>query len=779
LCQLYFDAWAAHISVFPKKGRNPSEPVAYDYGDRRAVSMFNNKLSSIPNQNYRVDSHPSIDQLNDMIEKARGMSGIRHNYLWEIPKDFKKYTLSLHCKEKSYEETDIEWWLHEENLVGSKMLWFHKTKDIAVIYPHLLASIGQRHPLDEETEEQKQAKERDKPTSLGARLKRSTNSAELMSAPEVEPQEVTYAQEAGQQSTMRLMSGNLKSRPIGWLLQTAAQSELTGVLTVQGLAGTIVVQFGLGRPVHAVSANSVGTDAILELFAWPDGNANFVEGAQPETTSVQDNTDEILKQGSKTLESLGFLARHGMDANSVLSRPPIGLSEEQLEQRLKDGFDYGFKIQRSFYRALDGRLALREVGAQISLDSSRLFAIAVNFLKLGLILTPDGHSLREVAHSGNDAFANAQAAASQSAGLKPPPGFFGGGGGGGGFGTGEVPNPAAMNQPQKQTSEMGAPPMPPASVFGGGMADTASGAQAAPVMNWGGPAAAAAPAAPPAAESIAAPIAAPSSMPWGDPTPAAAPRPTTEVDVPPPPAMSWNTAPAANQSAPGIQSAASAQQSNGFAIGATADSYVAPAKPDAALSQEQERAFFEIGVPKDLMTLDPASVKAVSDSLCNKQTGALNSPAFQYCLEREFARAFRFSTEFSLLIFCMRLGGVAEDPNSPTAIMPMASLAIAMQTIGTIKRDVDMFGHVGDKAFGLILPGVGTNQSMALVDRIVAELPKLAPQLGGKWPILHFGIAGVPQDARDLPSLMKAAQLAMMEAADKNYTRIRSSEMGS
>jgi GGDEF domain-containing protein len=107
----------------------------------------------------------------------------------------------------------------------------------------------------------------------------------------------------------------------------------------------------------------------------------------------------------------------------------------------------------------------------------------------------------------------------------------------------------------------------------------------------------------------------------------------------------------------------------------------------------------------------------------------------------------------------------------------MDSIAFATQAISQIKRDVDVFGHVGDKAFGLILPGVGTKQSHALVDRIVADLPKLAPKLGGYWPILHFGIAGVPDDARDLSTLFRASQIAMIEAASKNYTRIRFADM--
>jgi len=728
--------------------------------------MFGHKLSSIPNQNYRVDSHPTIEQLGEMMDKARSLSGIRHNYLWELPKEFKKYTLSLHCKEAKNPDAEIDWWLHEENVVGTKMLWFHKTKDIAVIYPHILQAVGAKHPLEEETPEEKAKREREKekPTSLGERLKRSTSSAELIAAPTMEEEEAAAAAsvqpDAGHSSIMRLMSGNLKLRPIAWLLQTAAQSELTGELRVEGQGRTVIVQFGLGRPVHAATANKVGTEAVLELFAWSDGTSSFTEGKQPDTASVQDSTDEILKQGSKMLEALGYLNKHNMDENSVLSRPPIGLSEEQLEQRLKDGVDYGFKIQRAFYRALDGNLKLREVGEQISLDTSRLLGVAVNFLKLGLILTPDGRSLRQVASSAAvDAFAQQlqQAQSGAQPALKPPAGFFGGGGGGGeapqtpGFG-GPTPGfggPTPGTDGQQHTGEFGrsntgetaAPLQPPKFVFGQSSGDTTSGAFPQPSQESSG-------------RQTPLPFAQQSQSGRQPALPASQEQSGQQTPL---------------QTA--MQELSGRHESLKPAAAGGANSALAALAP-------QHRDFFEVGVPSSVLPYDEASVQAVQNALTNPQTGALIFPAFQLLLEREFARAFRFSSEFSLLIFCIRLGGGPEGSTAPAnSVLPMQSLALATQAVSTIKRDVDIFGHVGDKSFGLILPGVGANQSCALVERICADLPKLAPKLGGYWPILHFGIAGVPQDARDLPSLMKSAQEAMIEAASKNYTRIRCSDM--
>ncbi len=665
--------------------------------------MFSHKLSSIPNQNYRVNSYPTIDQLKEMIDKACNMSGVKHNYLWEVKKESKKYTLSLHLKE---EGEDLDWWMYEENMLGTKMVWFHKTKDIAVIYPHILSAVGAKNPFEEG--EPEEVDEAEKP-SLGERLRRSNT---LDNAP-VEVEETERQGEAA--SVSKLMTGNLRMRPIAWLLQTAAQSDITGELLVLRQDEAVTVQFGLGRPVHAYTKNKVGAEAVLELFTWQDGLASFVEGKQPSAATVQDSLDEIMKQGTILLEDLGFLRRHSMDERAALSRPPIALADEQVEQRLKDGLDYGIDVQLNFYKTIDGRLPLCEVGDRLGLDKSRLIAIAVNFLKLGLVLTPDGRSLRQVAQATSaEAFGNTQGASVQTGGQKaltPPAGFFGS--------TADMAKPSLSpgTNELKKTTEQGAPLMPPKGVFSGGditaSSDTASGVQPsrAPAGSMG-------------------------NVNRSDSTPTNSRVLGVPVHVP--------------------------SDSDG----------IIKTGGHAAL----EREFFDVGVPTELVAFDGTAAQLVFRSLLNKQTGVLTFPAFQMFLEREFARAFRFSSEFSLLVFCIRLGSGA-DVSPPSPVLPMKSVMLATTAISQIKRDVDLFGHFGDKCFGLILPGVSTSQSVALVDRIVADLPKLAPKLGGCWPILHFGVAGVPGDARDVVSLMNAAQKAMKEAADRSYTRILYSEM--
>ena len=158
--------------------------------------------------------------------------------------------------------------------------------------------------------------------------------------------------------------------------------------------------------------------------------------------------------------------------------------------------------------------------------------------------------------------------------------------------------------------------------------------------------------------------------------------------------------------------------------------------------------------------------------MLDERLGILNAEAFQFLLEREFARAFRFGSEFSLITFCIKLGIERSD-------MPISAVAMLTGAVEKIKREVDMFGLFGTSTFAIVLPYANSSQSCQFVDRLVADLPQLAPGLAEFRPVLYCGIANVPQDARELRALVQSSQLAMLEAVKSNVVRMRFCEMQS
>lgn len=179
----------------------------------------------------------------------------------------------------------------------------------------------------------------------------------------------------------------------------------------------------------------------------------------------------------------------------------------------------------------------------------------------------------------------------------------------------------------------------------------------------------------------------------------------------------------------------------------------------------------KIGVPDSVIEIDPAQTETVWKALSRRETDILTFNALQFFLEREFARAYRFRSVLSLALFCVSVDG-QKDPS-----LSHEACAVLTRAISQIKRDVDMFGHFGDRSFGLLLPMVETQQACNLVVRIDSELAKMQEAAGTLKPVLHFGLASVPQDATDLHGLVKAAQLAMIEAANRKVLKIEATEL--
>lgn len=175
-----------------------------------------------------------------------------------------------------------------------------------------------------------------------------------------------------------------------------------------------------------------------------------------------------------------------------------------------------------------------------------------------------------------------------------------------------------------------------------------------------------------------------------------------------------------------------------------------------------------LGVPGSETVWSESLSKECQSALTRPETGLLAGGAFQYMLEREFTRAFRFGNAFALLLFCIK---------HETAHMPAKALLSLSQTISTIKREVDIMGHFGDKCFGIILPDVDSARACFLVDRIITELPQRSPELAEYSPAFYFGIASVPQDGTNLRSIVSNAQKAMFEAAHRNVARVQFAEL--
>src|SRR5579885_560715 len=199
--------------------------------------MFSNKNLNFPTSYYRIESYPTIKELQEMMANARHLHGIKHTYTWEKKKQYKTYTMVILYNR---EEQDMEWTMDLQDVVGTRRLFFHKTSDIAIIYPHILEAVEAKHAMGDEEgrkaiEDQEKEEEEKGPKSLGEKFKKVTKT---VTAPPDEPNA------ANQPSAARLLTGNLKTRPITQLLDTARQAEITGQMTIELPHYPVIIQFG-------------------------------------------------------------------------------------------------------------------------------------------------------------------------------------------------------------------------------------------------------------------------------------------------------------------------------------------------------------------------------------------------------------------------------------------------------------------------------------------------------------------------------------------------------
>lgn len=484
--------------------------------------------------------------------------------------------------------------------------------------------------------------------------------------------------------------GNLSEKPISYLLRAAEHYEITGKLFIGSVACNVCIQFGLGRAVHATSPLSVGTEAIMDLFIWKDGVIRFEPGGQPETVSVQESIQDIIVRGEAFIGNNAFLEDNYINELSFLLRPQERLAEGELESRLQQHHVPDPQLHAEFYSNVYGTRNIKDTAEKMGLSHSQWVNIAADLLKLGLLVAPDGRSLKAP---------------------DPPP---------------------AMMQPPMAPQMM----MPPQIV----LPDLAPGATSLVI---------------PETNSFV------KSEPPNMFMPGFTQAPTSEIPFPTP---SPAEVPAIFQPGQTREIAFPAPSLNDWHVNS-------PRPQPAKTSQTASSNALKVGVPEEMLALDPMQRDGIWLLLNKAETGILSFEALQFFLEREFARAFRFKTSLALALFCVTVTPDQEG-NMPAEVCALITAAVA-----NIKREVDMFGHFGDRAFGLILPGIESAQACHLADRINRDLIKMKPDLAQYEPCLHFGIASAPQDATDMEGLAKAAQIAMFIAALHNDLRVEANQV--
>lgn len=164
--------------------------------------------------------------------------------------------------------------------------------------------------------------------------------------------------------------------------------------------------------------------------------------------------------------------------------------------------------------------------------------------------------------------------------------------------------------------------------------------------------------------------------------------------------------------------------------------------------------------------IDRLAIERVYKSLVRQDTGIISYPSFSFFLDQEFQRFQLFRTPFSVIIFEMWIWN-----NNRLEPLPLSALQQAVNVINSAKRTLDLLAHFEAFGYALLLPNTETPSAAMLAHRIMEMLR--TSNLGGgassQGAALAFGIAGIPEDCRDMGLLLSAAKASKLVAQRNNY----------
>gem|GEM_PF-886706 len=195
------------------------------------------------------------------------------------------------------------------------------------------------------------------------------------------------------EAMMQALQGNLREKPISYLLKVAAYYEATGHLYIGTGAFNVKVQFGLGKPVNASSPLGKGEETIVDLFTWTDGQLVFELGRQPESVNILESAEGLVTKGEAFLANLKFLEENFITESSFLIRS-AKLSKRKLEAIVNLSSLTNHQALLDMYGNIYGTLNLADVAERMGFKRSEWVAAAAELLRLGLLLAPDGRSLQ-------------------------------------------------------------------------------------------------------------------------------------------------------------------------------------------------------------------------------------------------------------------------------------------------------------------------------------------------------------------------------------------------
>lgn len=299
------------------------------------------------------------------------------------------YMLTVLCTAESHEPV---WTYYRGDDAHAEMLWRHPTGDVNLVLNlcasetgtgdagYRAATVNTLMPTTQKLQEPSLGNTYSNLMSVNIREQVNQAASNVTSANQSAP---------NSSSKTATLEGDLSNMQIPTLLQSINMSKMTGKLVIEDKGQQAAIYFLDGSPTHAVTDETNGDPAIVEMITWEEGQFHFYPNEQTTEKSVKRRVDSLLMEGVTLLDQNKFVRDQGVRSQSYLMRKNDRLTEEEFKAALMNGAPLDFESQKRFYSAIDNVSTLMDVLRRVPMIKNEWVPIMFNMLSCGLVGVTD------------------------------------------------------------------------------------------------------------------------------------------------------------------------------------------------------------------------------------------------------------------------------------------------------------------------------------------------------------------------------------------------------
>lgn len=330
-----------------------------------------------------LSAAPAYELLCELWNQAQRTQDTQIQQPWQSS-DGSVYTLSvvIHSvnqptliRKSQYDTSSFHnnptWTLLQDRGGERSQIWQHTTNDIG-----LIVSMISANTIVSQTQ---------------------SNALRLSSEADNTPSVTTRGPSDGMREKVTL-AGDLKEIQLPDVLQSISLCRMTGKLSLKRDELTMAeLFFTEGNIQHADIKNtftgerqSVGDDAILELFMWTEGEFRFQPDWTASHKTVTRRLESLLLEGTTMSDYHAYVVKAGVTAETRLIQTRPYLSDAEVEEIINSGVPHAVDQQKHVYQQIgpDG-ITFGAIAAEGKVPRLLYNTILYNLMNLNLIHVAD------------------------------------------------------------------------------------------------------------------------------------------------------------------------------------------------------------------------------------------------------------------------------------------------------------------------------------------------------------------------------------------------------